>query len=343
MSRAVITGTGSYAPGEPISNEEVCRLAGIDFDTEKLAAKTGIKNRHIAHLRGLDETVADFSTSAAEAAIADAGLKPDDIDLFIVGTDTPEYISPAVAILVQGRIQKGERSSGAFDIASSCASFANALDTAASLVAHDPEIRHAVVVGVYNMPAFFRPGDSFGYSIFADGAGAVVLSKREQDDIAAAGKAEKGYICGHKLSDGTQWNYIGVYSGGARQPITKERLDSGEWGLQLLERLPGDRNVRLWPPFTERLAAKAGVSLNQVDHFIYTQINASVIREVMGIIGQPEEKAVMVMDKYGYTGSGCIPMALDDAVKDGRIKKGDIVLTVASGAGLAVSGNIFRF
>ena len=336
MTKAVITGTGLYAPGEPISNDEVQRLAGIEFDSEKLRAKTGIEYRHIAHLRNLDETTADFSTRAAEAAIADAGLSGDEVDLFIVGTDTPEYISPATAIIVQGRIQKGERASGAFDIASSCASFTSALDAAARMVASDPEIRHAVVVGVYNMPAFFRPGDGFGYSIFADGAGAVVLSKAE------AANTDAGYITGHRLADGTQWNYIGVYSGGSRQPITKERLDSGEWGLQLLNRLPGDRNVKLWPPFTLELIKKAGLGLDDIDHFIFTQINASVIREVMKILGQPEEKAIMVMNKYGYTGSGCVPMALDHGIRTGRVKTGDTVVTVASGAGLSVAGNLLR-
>lgn len=341
MSKVIIRGTGAYAPGSPISNSEVCELAGIEFNVDKLAAKTGIKNRHIAHLRGIDETTADFSTKAAAAAIKDAGLSPDDIDLFIVGTDTPEYISPAVAILVQGRLQKGERSSGAFDIASSCASFANALDTAASITSADTDVKHAVVVGVYNMPAFFRPGDAFGYSIFADGAGAVVLSKAETT-AELSSTNDSGYICGRKLTDGTQWNYIGVYAGGARQPITHARLDSGDWGLQLLNRLPGDRNVKLWPKFTKELVSKANISLDDVDFYIYTQINASVIKEVMKILEQPASKAVMVMDKYGYTGSGCIPMALNESVKSGIIKKGDIVCTVASGAGLAVSGNIFR-
>ncbi|MBI9105657.1 MAG: ketoacyl-ACP synthase III [Spirochaetales bacterium] len=335
MNKAVISGTGTYVPGEPISNSEVCSLADIKFDTEKLAAKTGIRYRHIAHLRGIDETTADFSTKAAASAIEAAGLTPDDIDLFIVGTDTPEYISPATAILVQGRLQKGEHNCGAFDVASSCASFTSALDVGARMVAYDPEIKHAVIVGVYNMPAFFRPGDAFGYSIFADGAGAVVLSKTDD-------KSDSGYITGHRLADGTQWNYIGVYSGGARQPITHERLEAEEWGLQLLNRLPGDRNVKLWPSFTEHLAAKAGLRLDDIDHFIFTQINASVIREVMKVLGQPENKALMIMDKYGYTGSGCVPMALDDGIKSGRVKKGDVVLTVASGAGLSVAGNIIR-
>ncbi len=334
MDGVIIAGTGLYAPGDPISNEEVLKLAGVEFDAQKIEDKIGIKTRHIAHLRGLDETTADFAEKASVKAIEAAGISPEDINLIIVATDTPEYISPATAILVQGRLQKGQHNTGAFDIASSCASFTSALDAAARMVACDPEIKYAVVAGVYNMPAFFRPGDAFGYSIFADGAGAFVLKK-------CTDKEENKYITGHKLADGTQWDYIGVYSGGTRQPITKERLDNDEWGLQLLQRLPGDRNITLWPAFTLEMIEKAGYTANEIDHYIFTQINASVIKEVMSILKQPIEKAVMVMDKYGYTGSGCIPMALSYAVTEGSVKTGDKVCTVASGAGLSVAGNIF--
>lgn len=334
MDGVIIAGTGLYAPGDPIPNEEVLELAGVEFDAQKIEAKIGIKTRHIAHLRGLDETAADFAEKASLKAIEAAGIGADDINLFVVASDTPEYISPATAILLQGRLQKGQQNTGAFDIASSCASFTTALDAVARMVACDPEIKYAVVVGVYNMPAFFRPGDAFGYSIFADGAGAFVLKK------CAAGEDNK-YITGHKLADGTQWDYIGVYSGGARQPITKERLDNDDWGLQLLQRLPGDRNITLWPPFTLEMIEKAGYTADEIDHYIFTQINASVIKEVMSILKQPIEKAVMVMDKYGYTGSGCIPMALSHAITEGKVKSGDKICTVASGAGLSVAGNIF--
>lgn len=332
---AVIRGTGVYAPGKAINNEELVRLTGLAIDGEKLEQKLGIKERHIAHLRNLDETAADFSERAAAAALQDAGVDPDEVGLFIVGSDTPEYISPATAILVQGRLQKGQKNAGAFDIASSCASFTTALDAASRMMAADPELRYAVVVGVYNMPAFVREDDPFGYSIFADGAGAVVLAREE--------RKESGYLTGKKVADGTQWNFIGVYSGGARQPVTPERLAKGEYGLQLLQNLPGDRNVNLWPPLSRELTAKAGLELSSVDHFIFTQINASVIKKVMAILEEPEEKALKVMDRYGYTGSGCVPMALHHGVKEGRIKRGDLVLTMASGAGFSVAANLFRY
>ncbi|MDD2278466.1 MAG: ketoacyl-ACP synthase III [Bacteroidales bacterium] len=329
-----IIGTGVYAPGEPIDNIELKRLANIEFEHEKTEAKLGIYTRHIAHLRGINETTADFATKAAENAITDSGLSPSDIGLFIVATDTPEFITPATSILVQGRIQKGETWASTFDVSASCASFAIALDNAARIMATDESIEYAVVIGVYNMPAFIRPGDAFGYTIFADGAGAFVLQRVN---------GSSGYIAGQLLTDGTQWDYVGVYAGGSKNPITSKVIKEEKWGLLNLQRLPGDRNVRLWPMVVEKLLAKANRKIEEVDHFIFTQINRSVIMDVMAELNQPESKTNFVMDRYGYTGSGCLPMAFHHAVKEGKVKRGDRVIMVASGAGLAVGSNIFLY
>ena len=336
MAKARIIGTGVYAPGDPIDNEELKKLAGIEFDAEKLEAKIGIRVRHIARLRGIDETTADFAERASRAALEAAGADPMDVDLIIVGTDTPEYVSPATAILVQGRLQGGQRDTGAFDVGASCASFVTALDAAARMVAGDPAIRKALVVGVYNMPAHIRPGDAFGWSIFADGAGAVVLSRTEDDDPS-------GYVTGKLVSDGTQWNYVGVYAGGTRKPVTKELLEAGTYGLELLQRLPGDRNLKLWPPIIRELCAKGGVPVEKVARFVLTQINKSVIGDVMDALGRPRALAPMVMDRYGYTGSGCVPMAFHHAVQDGQVKPGDPIVFCASGAGFAVGANLFIY
>ena len=332
-----IKSTGVYAPGLPIGNQELKNLAKIDFDTAKTESKIGIVQRHIAHLRGINETAADFATKAGVEAIANAGLAASDIGLFIVATDTPEYISPSTAIVVQGRIPKGEVWGGAFDINAACASFSIAFDTASRILANNSLIRFALVIGVYNMPAFFRPGDAFGYSIFADGAGAFVLERVEGTESSS------GYIGGQQLTDGTQWNYIGIYSGAARKPITHQMLDSGEYGLQNLQPLPGDRNVRLWPMVVEKLLNGHSVKLEEVDHFVFTQINHSVIVKVMEVLKQPMTKTTCVMDRYGYTGSGCLPMAFHHAVSEGRVKRGNKVVFVASGAGLAVGSNLFIY
>ena len=334
MAYARIVGTGIYAPGEAIDNERLMALTGIEFNAAKHEAKLGIRTRHIARLSGLDETTADFAEKAGRAALAKAGVNPMDVGLFIVATDTPEYISPATGILLQGRLQGMETEARAFDVGASCASFVAALDMAARAVASDATLQYALVVGVYNMPAYLRDGDAFGWSIFADGAGAVVLERTED--------ASSRYIEGVFRADGTQWNFVGVYSGGTRKPVTKELLDAGTYGLELLQRLPGDRNINLWPPLIKRLLEKAGVKQSGVAHFIFTQINKSVIEKVMDILGEPMEKTTTIMDRYGYTGSGCVPMALDDAIRTGKIHTGDLVVLVASGAGLAVGASLVR-
>ncbi len=131
MAKAKITGTGLYAPGAPIANDELMRLAGVEFDRERLEGKIGIRSRHIARLRGLEETTADFAEKAARRALETAGVDPMAVDLIIVGTDTPEYVSPATAILVQGRLQGGTRETRCFDVGASCAGFVTAFDAAA--------------------------------------------------------------------------------------------------------------------------------------------------------------------------------------------------------------------
>jgi len=330
-----IAATGIYVPGQAIDNQELKQLTKLDFDHEKLESKLGVYQRHIAHLRSIQETTADFATKAAQNAIENAGIDAADVGLFVVGTDTPEFISPATSIIVQGRIQGGETWASTFDVSASCASFTIALDNAVRIMATDPSINYAVVIGVYNMPAFLRNDDAFGYSIFADGAGAVVLRKSTT--------WTSHFLAGQLLTDGTQWDYIGVYAGGTRNPVTAEVIADNKQGLLSLQPLPGDRNLRLWPMVVNRLLTKAKMSVNEVDHFIFTQINKSVIIKVMEALKQPLEKTTFVMDKYGYTGSGCVPMALHHAATEGKIKRGDCVCLMASGAGLAVGSNLFIY
>jgi 3-oxoacyl-[acyl-carrier-protein] synthase-3 len=335
MISVKIIGTGLYAPGDPIDNIMLKELAQIEFDAEKIESKIGIYKRHIAKFRNIEETTADFATKAAMNAIEDAGIDVNEIGLFIVATDTPEFITPATAILVQGRIQQGEQWAISFDVAASCASFTMAFDTATSILNSNSLIKYAVITGVYNMPAFIRPGDKFSYPIFADGAAAFVLQKDET--------TSSGYIGSQMLTDGTQWNFIGIYAGGARNQITHETLDNNTHGLLSLQPLPGDRNVRLWPIIVEKILNNYSTTTDEIDHYIFTQINKSVILKVMEAINQPVEKAHFVMDKYGYTGSACVPMAFHEGVLSGKIKRGDKVLFVASGAGLSVGSNLFIY
>ncbi len=344
MINTKIIGTGVYLPGKPISNEEVKKLANVEFDSDRLENNTGIKYRHIARLRQIQETTADFAEKAAMNALSDARISADDIDLIIVATDTPEYISPATSLLLQGRLQKRQNKVMSFDVGSSCASFSVAFDTANRILYANETFKHALVVGVYNMPAYIREKDSFGWSIFADGAGAFVIGK---EDIKPKSKdaeySSSGYLDGEFVTDGTQWNFLGVYTGGTKKPVTHELLDKGTYGFELLQKMPGDRNIKLWPGIIESLCKRAGVALDSINCYVMTQINKSVILEVMKILGQPVEKAALTMDKYGYTGSACVPIAFNEMIKQNKVKRGNKVLFCASGAGLEVGTNLFIY
>lgn len=172
------------------------------------------------------------------------------------------------------------------------------------------------------MAAYFRSDDPFGFSLFADGAGAWILEGGGEDPPPPDDNGSSCFRGGSFRADGTQWDFIGVYAGGTRRPVTAERIAAGEVGLQLLQNLPGNRNVELWPKVVRELLDETGFSLDRIDHLLFTQINRSVIEQVMELLGKPLERTTCVMDRYGYTGSACIPMAFHHARKEGRIARG---------------------
>lgn len=327
MPNAKIIGTGRYVPKNLITNEELERIIGEPLKPS-LEAKLGIKQRYIT---GDDESTVDLATNAGLKAIGNAGIKAEDIDLVIVATDTPEYISPATSAVVQGRLKA--INAGTFDLNASCAGFVSALDVASRMITSGG-YSNILVIGVYNMTKFVDKTDVNVFPIFADGAGAVVLSGSEEDG---------GFKASKLIADGTQYDFLGIYAGGTKLPITKERIDRKEHLLQFLKPLPPDRNIQLWPPLIKDVLAKINLEYQDIDHIIFTQINKSVIEEVMRIIDLPMSKTTTIMEQYGYTGSGCVPMALDVAIEQGKIKKGDTVVFVASGVGFNVAATVFQW
>lgn len=328
MRRARIVGTGFYVPPTLITNDQLGEMMGKPVPNS-IEEKLGIKQRYIT---GDNLSSADLGYEAGKAAIADAGLKPEDIDLVIVTTDTPEYLSPPTASVVQGRL--GAVNAGTFDLNSSCAGFTTSLDAAARMIGYDTAYTNILVCGVYNMTKYVDWSNERTAPIFADGGGAVVLQ---------AAEGERGYLSAQLFADGTQYDYLGIYVGGTKLPATVERVANKEHLLTFLKPLPPDRNIQLWPQLVPQALAKAGLTVADIDHIIFTQINRWVIEEVMKILGLPMAKTTCIMDKYGYTGSACIPMALNHAVKTGSVKAGDVVVMVGSGVGLAVAVAVFRW
>jgi 3-oxoacyl-[acyl-carrier-protein] synthase-3 len=322
MRHAVITGTGSYVPPRVVTNAELSAALGEDVD-DFVRNTLGIAERHWC---SAEESTADLGVAAARRALDDAGLAPGEVDLLIVSTDTPEYVSPATASVLHGRL--GLRpDAGTFDVNSACAGFATALDVAWKYLRADERYQRVLVVAVYAMSKFLDRADKKTVTIFADGAGAVVLQAGEEPGILASELAADG-----SLADG-----MGVYAGGTAEPVTEEVLRDGVRNrLRFVRKYPREVNEEGWPRIVRSVLGRSGHDVPDVDLWLWTQVNRSTIQVVMDRLGEPMEKAHTVMDKWGYTGSACLPMALDDAAKAGRLKPGDLVVLTGSGAGLSM-------
>jgi len=325
---ATITGTGSYVPERVVTNRELSELLGEDID-DFVANTLGINERRFC---APDESTADLSANAAQEALDSAGITAADVDLLIVATDTPEYISPATAPVVQARI--GAWKAGAFDINSACAGFVTALDAAWKYIRADERYDRVLVVGAYAMTKFVDPHDKKTSTIFADGAGAVVLERSD----------EPGLLASELFADGRLAPGMGVFAGGTAEPITQDVLDKGYRNkLRFVTKYPREVNEVGWPRIARSVLDRIGKAPSDVDEWLWTQVNRATIHEVMNTLGEPVEKAHTVMGKWGYTGAACLPMALDDSVRSGRIDEGDLILMTGSGAGLAMGSIALRW
>ena len=322
MRQAVITGTGSYVPERVVTNAELSAALGEDVDGF-VSNTLGIRERRWCRD---DESTADLAENAARRALEDACLQPSDVDLLIVSTDTPEYVSPATASVLHGRLAM-RADTGTFDVNSACAGFATALDVAWKYLRADERYGRVLVIAVYAMSKFLDQADKKTVTIFADGAGAVVLQASEQAGILASELAADG-----SFSDG-----MGVVAGGTAEPITADVLQDGTRNrLRFVRKYPKEVNEEGWPRIVRSVLGRIGEGVEDVDLWLWTQVNRSTIETVMDRLGEPMDKAHTVMGKWGYTGSACLPMALDDAAKSGRLKTGDLVVLTGSGAGLSM-------
>jgi 3-oxoacyl-[acyl-carrier-protein] synthase-3 len=328
LREAIITGTGSFVPSRVVTNAELS--AQLHEDIGPFVSGTlGIVERRWCTA---SESTADLAEGAARRALDAARLSVDDIDLLIVATDTPEYISPATASVLHGRL--GTRNAGTFDLNAGCAGFVTALDVAWKYLRADPRYRRILVVGVYAMSKWLDPLDKKTVTIFADGAGAVVVEASD----------EPGILSSELFADGRYCEGMGIFAGGARTPITADVLTAGVSNrLRFVQKYPASVNEAGWPRIVQSVLARAGYTPADVDCWLWTQVNRSTIVQVMETLGQPMARAHTVMHKWGYTGSACLPMALDDAVRSGVIRDGQLVIFTGSGAGLAMGSLAMRW
>jgi len=308
-------------PERVVTNAELSRILGENID-DFVSNMLGIKERRYC---AANESTADLAEAAAKRALESAGITADDVDLIIVATDTPEYISPATAPVVQARLAAWR--AAAFDVNSACAGFVTALDVAWKYLRADERYERVLVIGAYAMSKFIDPHDKKTSTIFADGAGAVVVERSDKPGILASELYADGRLAGG----------MGVFAGGTAEPITEAVLKEGNRNrLRFVTKYPPEVNEEGWPRIARSVLRSVGRDENDVKLWLWTQVNLSTIRMVMGTLDQPMERAHTIMHKWGYTGSACLPMALDDAVEMGRLEQGDLVLLTGSGAGLAM-------
>lgn len=321
VRHAIITGTGHAVPSRLVTNEELSAALGEDI-RPFVEGTLGIHQRFWCTSA---ESTATLAVAAARRALQAAGITPRDIQLIIIATDTPEFISPPTASVVQGEL--GAIHAGTFDLNAGCAGFVTALDTAWKFIRADERYQRILVVGAYAMSKFLDVTDKKTVTIFADGAGAAVV---EASDRA-------GVLASELFADGTLCAGMGVFAGGTRTPITREVLDDGYQNhLRFVQKYPASVNEEGWPRIVRSVLARIGKSTRDVDHWMWTQVNRSSIAAVMATLGEPMSKAHTVMGQWGYTGSACLPMALDDAKTKGLLRDGDLMVFTGSGAGLAM-------
>lgn len=326
---ARIAGTGMYAPSRVVPNSFFNELLGEDVDTW---LRTNVQIYERRWTEG-DESTADLAEKAGLAALSNAGIDPADIDLIIISTDTPEFISPSTSSVVQDRI--GAVHAGTFDINTACAGFVTALDIAAKYISADAQYGHILVIGAYNMSKYLNLKDKKTVTLFADGAGAAVLSATNESGI--------GMRASLLQTKGEYNEWMGIYAGGAKTPISQKVLEDKSHLLQFVHKFPKELNPATWSEMILSLCKKAEIEPKDIGRFFITQININAIHETLDILKIPHNKAEYIMHHYGYTGSACIPMALHQSVENHKIKRGDYLMFIGSGGGLAFAGTLFKY
>ena len=317
-----ITGWGMYAPERVLTNADLERV--VDTSDEWIQSRTGIRERRIA---AAHETTATLSAIAGKRAIAVAGLEPDDIDVILVATLTPDYWMPSTGALVKEAI--GNTRAAAMDVMAACSGFVYAYSVADAYL-RSGAFKNALVIGAETLSRFLDYSDRGTCILFGDGAGAVVLSASDQ---------EGGGLQGLEMTTDPDGAYmIWLPSGGSRSPATGQTLALGEHYV----RMEGKETYRYATKTMATTAltaiARAGWQPDEIDLFIPHQANVRIIESVAKGLGLPMEKMFVNLDRYGNTSAASVPIALAEAVDSGRIKIGDKVVLVAFGAGLTSGG-----
>ncbi len=320
-----IIGTGSYAPEKVLTNKDLEKM--MDTSDEWITSRTGIKERRIARE---DEATSDISYEAAKIALEDAGIKPEELDLIIVSSVTPDMAFPATACLVQDRL--GAKKAGAFDLEAGCSGFVYALSVGWQFVATGVYDK-VLVIGAEVLSKIVNWEDRNTAVLFGDGAGAAVLAPVDEPGILSCELGSRG--------DGGE--LLKMEAGGSRLPASIETVKEKKHTIYMAGNEVYKFAVRIMGEASLRVIEKAGLKKEDVDFLIPHQANIRIIDSARKRLGLPEDRVYVNLDKYGNTSSASVAIALDEAVRKGKIKKGDNLVLVAFGAGLTWAAVALRW
>jgi 3-oxoacyl-[acyl-carrier-protein] synthase III len=318
---SVVRGVGGYLPAKVLTNADLSKM--VDTTDEWITARTGISKRHIA---AEGETTSDMGAAAARKAMEAAGVGPDDIDLIIVATATPDYTFPATATVVQNKL--GITRGAAFDLQAVCSGFVYAVATADNFLARG-QFERALVIGAETFSRILDWSDRSTCVLFGDGAGAIVLER--QTKAEAGDRGVKGI---HLRSDGRYRDLLYVDGG----PSTTQTVGHLRMvGNQVFKHAVGKISDSV-----KAAAADAGIAVQDIDWFVPHQANQRILNAVAERLGLEEHKVISTVADHGNTSAASVPLALAHATEDGRIKQGDLILIEAIGGGLTWGSALIR-
>ena len=321
-----IIGIGSYVPARAVTNKDMEAI--VETSDEWISERTGIKCRHFV---ADDEHTSDIATRAAERALKDANLTADDIDLIVVATATPDMLFPSTACLVQHNLNANK--AAAYDLSAGCSGFMYSIATASQFI-KTGLYKYVLVIGAETLSRLMDFTDRNTCVLFGDGAGAVVL-----------GEVPEGYgILGvHLGSDGGGGPLLSLPAGGTRIPATEESVKNRLHYIHMEGNEVFKFAVKIMGEAAFKALEQAGMQATDVDWLIPHQANIRIIQSAAKRLKMPMEKVVVNVDRYGNTSSASIPIALEEAIHDGRIKSGQTVVMVGFGAGLTWASTVIRW
>jgi len=325
--RTIILGTGSELPSKVMSNLDLEKL--VETSDEWITTRTGIKERRI-----LEEGkgTADMAYAASVRALKDAGIEASDLDAIIMGTVTPDYPFPSSACVLEDML--GARGVFSFDVNAACSGFLNALSVADAFI-RAGRIQKALVVGSDALSRLLNWHDRGTCILFGDGAGAVV--------VGASNDGNRGILSTRLRTDGSFVKTLYVPAGGSLRPASAETVEKNEHTITMNGKEVFKVAVRSMEEISRAALEEAGVGVDEVSLVIPHQANHRIITALAARLGVPMEKVVVNLDRYGNTSAASVPVALDEARREGRIQSGDVVLLNAFGAGFAWGAAVIRF